>query len=103
MRALLLIVPVLLLATGCHHSPVRELSHDFPRWEKEIAAFEHMDATNRPPKGALLFIGSSTIRRWSTLAQDFPHHQVLTRGFGGSQIVDSTHFAARIIFPYEPS
>jgi len=27
---------------------------------------------------------------------------VLNRGFGGSQIVDATHFADRIIFPYKP-
>lgn len=28
---------------------------------------------------------------------------MIGRGFGGSQIVDSTHFADRIIFPYRPS
>jgi lysophospholipase L1-like esterase len=103
MRVLLLIPAALLLAAGCSHLPPRESGHDFGRWEKEIAAFERTDGTNPPPKGALLFIGSSTIRRWSTLAQDFPHHRVLNRGFGGSQIVDATHFAERIIFPYEPS
>ena len=56
----------------------------------------------RRPKAALLFIGSSTIRGWKTLAQDFPDHKVINRGFGGSQIVDSTHFADRLIFPHEP-
>jgi lysophospholipase L1-like esterase len=77
-------------------------AHDFDKWEKDIAAFEQSDRTNPPPKGALLFIGSSTIKLWKTLAQDFPEHRVINRGFGGSQIVDSTHFAERIIFPYEP-
>mgnify|MGYP000851737239 CR=1 FL=1 len=76
--------------------------HDFARWEKEIAAFEAADRENPPPKGGILFIGSSTIRRWTTLAQDFPRHTVLNRGFGGSEIVDATHFADRVIFPYEP-
>lgn len=79
-----------------------ESHHDFGRWEKEISAFEKADATNPPPKGALLFIGSSTIRLWNSLAQDFPEHRVINRGFGGSQIVDSAHFADRIIFPYAP-
>jgi lysophospholipase L1-like esterase len=79
-----------------------ETNHNFARWETEIAAFEQMDRTNPPPKGALLFIGSSTIRLWETLAEDFPEHRVINRGFGGSQIVDSTHFAGRIIFPYAP-
>jgi len=75
---------------------------DFARWEKEIAAMEAADKTNPPPKDGLLFIGSSTIRGWKTLAQDYPEHQVINRGFGGSQIVDSTHFADRLIFPHEP-
>src|SRR5215471_5281813 len=79
-----------------------ETAHDFGKWEKDIARFEQMDRTNPPPKGALLFIGSSTIGRWKTLAQDFPDHKVINRGFGGSEIVDSTHFADRVIFPYEP-
>lgn len=80
-----------------------ETNHDFGKWEKEISAYEASDKTNPPPKGALLFIGSSTIRLWKTLAQDFPRVKVINRGFGGSQIVDSTHFAERVIFPYEPS
>lgn len=79
-----------------------EVSHNFSKWENDIALFEQMDVTNPPPKGALLFIGSSTIKLWKTLAQDFPDHQVINRGFGGSEIVDSTHFADRIIFPYKP-
>jgi lysophospholipase L1-like esterase len=77
-------------------------AHDFSRWEPEIAAFESADRARLPAPGGVLFIGSSTIRMWTTLAQDFPGHQVLNRGFGGSEIVDSTHFADRIIFPYRP-
>lgn len=76
--------------------------HNFAKWEKEISAYEQMDRTNAPPKGGVLFIGSSTIRLWKTLAQDFPNHKVINRGFGGSEILDATHFAERIIFPYEP-
>jgi len=79
-----------------------EAAHDFAKWEKEISAFEQSDRTNPPPKGALLFIGSSTIRMWKTLATDFMDQQVINRGFGGSEIVDSTHFAERIVFPYAP-
>jgi lysophospholipase L1-like esterase len=74
----------------------------FEKWEKEITAFEQADRSSPPPKGGLLFIGSSTIRLWKTLAQDFPNQSVINRGFGGSQIADSTHFAERIIFPYQP-
>lgn len=77
-------------------------NRNFDRWEKFIAAYEETDRTSPPPKGGVLFLGSSTIRRWDTLAEDFPQYQVINRGFGGSHIVDSIHFAERIIFPYEP-
>jgi len=76
--------------------------HNFSRWEKEMAAFERMDATNPSPKGAIVFTGSSTIRLWNTLPSDFPNCKIINRGFGGCEIEDVTHFADRIIFPYEP-
>ena len=92
---------VLLLATAL---PSRaESSPDpFARWEKDISAFETAAATQPPEKGAILFIGSSSIRLWNTLAEDFPGLRVINRGFGGSQIVDSTHFADRLVFPHAP-
>jgi len=99
--ALLWLVAFSLLSSG-RLALGAETGHDFGKWEKEIAAYEQKDATNPPPKGAILFIGSSTIGRWKTLAEDFPEARVINRGFGGSEIVDSTHFAERIIFPYAP-
>jgi hypothetical protein len=79
-----------------------ETNHNFQKWEKEIAAYGQSDRTNLPPKGGLLFIGSSTIRLWKTLAQDFPKQDVINRGIGGCEIVDCTYFADRIVFPYRP-
>ena len=72
------------------------------RWQTAIAAFEAADRVRPPPQGAILFIGSSTIVRWKTLAQDFPEHPVINRGFGGSQIADSVCYADRIVIPYRP-
>lgn len=77
-------------------------THDYTKWEKNIAAFEAADREAPPEKGSLLFIGSSTIVRWKTLAEDFVGVPVLNRGFGGNQIKDSTFFAERMIFPYAP-
>ena len=72
------------------------------RWESEIAAFASADRTNPPPRNAVLFVGSSSIRLWRTLAQDFPGTPVINRGFGGSQISDSVYYADRIVRPYSP-
>ncbi|MCX7423669.1 MAG: GDSL-type esterase/lipase family protein [Planctomycetia bacterium] len=74
----------------------------FVKWEKEIAAFEAADQKQPPPKGGIVFVGSSSIRLWD-VKKSFPGLPVINRGFGGSQIEDSTHFAERIIFPYEPT
>lgn len=71
------------------------------KWEKEIAAFEAADQKQPPPKGGIVFVGSSSIVRWD-VTKSFPGLPVINRGFGGSQIEDSTHFAERIVFPYEP-
>ena len=101
-RPLLMLLAAALLFTSATTSFGQEAKHDFGKWEKEIAAYEQEDQTNPPPKGALLFVGSSTVRLWSTLATDFPGHRVINRGFGGSEILDSTHFADRILFPYAP-
>ena len=34
------------------------------RWERSIRAFEESDKEAPPPKGAILFVGSSSIRGW---------------------------------------
>ena len=47
-------------------------------------------------------MGSSSIRMWKSLSEDFPEHHVLNRGFGGSQIVDAIYFADRIVTKYQP-
>ena len=72
------------------------------QWEEAVQAFERMDETDPPPEGAVLFAGSSSIRMWSTLAEDFPDASVINRGFGGSQMSDLIHFADRIVTPYAP-
>ena len=74
-------------------------SHAF---EKSIVAFEQRDQSNPPPRDANLFIGSSSIVKWKTLAADFPHAAVINRGFGGSRIPDSIYYANRIVIPYHP-
>jgi len=101
-RSILLLFAVLLLVAPPRLTAGAQPPHNFAQWEKEIAAFEAADRTNPPPKNGVLFIGSSTIRLWKTLAQDFPGQPVIGRGVGGCEIVDCTHFADRIVFPYQP-
>jgi lysophospholipase L1-like esterase len=99
------LVAPLLVSTAAEKGvwpPPKPTKHDYAKWEKDITAFEAADKKNPAPTGAVLFAGSSTIVRWKTLAQDLPGVTVLNRGFGGNQIKDSTYYAERMIFPYEP-
>ena len=104
-----LLLPTLLAA--CASSPTapppaaspsipEQVSH--AAWERDMQGFAERDAALPPPKGAVLFIGSSSIRLWDTLASDFPGVSVINRGFGGSEIRDSTWYADRIVVPYAP-
>src|ERR1700761_7082180 len=79
----------------------KDADHD--KWNPDIQAFEAADKANPPPGSAVLFIGSSSIRFWKTLATDFPGYRVINRGFGGSDLDDATAFADRIVAPYRPA
>ena len=109
-RHLLRFLPVLLLASanavaGPYFGAI-VTTNDVPapsrKWVKDINTFMRSDSTNPPPTNAVVFVGSSSIRMWKTLAEDFPGNLVINRGFGGSQIIDSVVFADRIVIPYAP-
>jgi lysophospholipase L1-like esterase len=53
--------------------------------------------------GGILFTGSSSIRFWKTLAEDFPGRVVINRGFGGSQISDLIGYFDRLVVPGQPA
>jgi hypothetical protein len=70
----------------------------------EIAAFKHQDSLHFPPKNGILFIGSSSIRKWTDLEKRFSTQPIIRRGVGGCelwQLVD--YYTPYILFPYQPS
>lgn len=71
-------------------------------WTAEMAAFAAEDAAHPPPSDPVVFTGSSSIRKWETLAADFPEVAVLNRGFGGSQLRDATWHADAVALRYKP-
>jgi lysophospholipase L1-like esterase len=72
------------------------------QWEPEFAQFEAQDRASPPRPGSIVFVGSSSIRMWTSLDRDFPGVPVLNRGFGGSEAGDVAQFAERIVVPYRP-
>jgi lysophospholipase L1-like esterase len=98
MKCITILLTLLVLSFGAHAK-----GPDHSQWEPDIRAFEASDRTNPPPANAVLFIGSSSIRFWKSLASDFPGYRVINRGFGGSDLDDATAFADRIEAPYHPA
>lgn len=72
------------------------------KWTAAIDKFTQNDVTNPPPHHAVVFVGSSSIVKWTSLEHDFPGVKVINRGFGGSELADSAFYADRIVTPYEP-
>ena len=81
-------------------------SKEYPspeRFEKNMQKFEAADKKQPPPKGAIVCIGSSSMRGWhKTIKNDLAPLTVIPRGFGGSNMNDALHFADRIVLPYKP-
>ena len=71
-------------------------------FEKEIRQFKTEDSQQRPPKNAIVFVGSSSFRMWKDLQEDFPGHQIINRGFGGSSLPHVIAYADEIVIPYKP-
>jgi len=88
--------------TGAKRAPAIPAEVSNAEWENDMRRFAAEDASAPPPENAVLFVGSSSIRLWESLARDFPGVKVINRGFGGSEIRDSTWYADRIVLPYRP-
>ena len=50
----------------------------------EIVAFKKHDSIAAPPKNAILFVGSSSFRKWTDVHAAFPEKTIINMWFGGS-------------------
>ena len=66
---------------------------------------EHFRTLNKidAPDNALLFLGSSSIRLWETLAQDMAPYPVIQRGYGGAHLRDAIFFTDALLGDYQPA
>jgi lysophospholipase L1-like esterase len=72
-------------------------------WDTAFAAFAQDDAAHPHPPGGVLFVGSSSIRLWNDLEEQFSNLPVvIKRGFGGSQLADCVKHLNRLVVNYRP-
>lgn len=76
---------------------------DPKRFSESFEKFARDNQHSKPnPAKLALFTGSSSIRRWDSLATDFPELNLLNRGFGGSQISDVLYYYPLLFTRYQP-
>ncbi len=91
----ILLIALISFQIACAQSPAR--------FQKEIDQFK-ADTTNYAAiRDLILFTGSSTVRIWTSLDEDFQGRKVLNRGFGGSIMSELLYYADTLILPYKPS
>ena len=71
-------------------------------FEEAIVAFEEADRAEPPRPGAIVFVGSSSIRFWDGLAGVMAPLRVVNRGFGGAQFSHVLHNLERVVVPHAP-
>lgn len=104
-RALLGLAAVatcVLLAAAAWLAWMSRAADDPGFFEREIRAFERADRTSPPEAGSLVFVGSSSIRLWTSLARDMAPLRVVNRGFGGAHLAHVVRHAPRILPPHAP-
>jgi hypothetical protein len=68
----------------------------------EVDLFVAADKVSPPAPCQVLFVGSSSIVKWNTLAHDMAPLPVINRGFGGSHIEYINRWFDQILAPYHP-
>lgn len=83
------------------------LLHDDLAWlrrhEGDMQRFREHDMAVKDFSLDAMFVGSSSIMMWKTVAEDFPNMNVLNRGYGGSTIRDILYNYATVFGAYKPS
>ncbi len=80
-----------------------KLSSKEDKYATELARFAKEDKKGIDSSNLVVFIGSSTIRKWTDLQGYFPASNVLNHGFGGSLLSEAIYFADRMVYQYKPA
>lgn len=72
-------------------------------FESEVNALDARLSQSPVTSSPIIFYGSSSIRLWKTLQQDFSGYAVLNCGFGGSRLTDCVRYANKLVIPRKPS
>src|ERR1700744_4091267 len=96
MKKYLILLSFLGLVTNLSFGQVK------PPFYADVQIIKACDNMFKPPVHPILFVGSSSIRKWDDLQVAFGPYGVLNRGIGGAVINDIQYYLKDIVFDYEP-
>lgn len=73
-----------------------------PKFWDDVQTIKSYDKIYHPNKDVILFVGSSSIRKWNNLQQAFGSYNVLNRGIGGAVVDDIIFYLDDLVFAYQP-
>ena len=73
------------------------------RFAAAIERFAEEDLKSPGKPGRVVVVGSSSIRRWRSLAEDMAPVPVVHRGFGGARLFDAIYYSERLVSVHRPS
>lgn len=89
-------IAIALLLFVCLHSYAQKIP-----FYNDVQAFKKEDSLKPAVKNPVLFIGSSSFTRWTSVQADFPAVPIINRAFGGSTLLDVIRFEHEVIFKYK--
>ena len=82
-------------------SPLKKYESFAKKWENDIKKLEILDQKENYSDQAILFIGSSSIRKWDSIKEDLNPYKPIKRGYGGAHYYDLVHFTKRLVSPHK--
>ncbi|MGA0374089.1 MAG: GDSL-type esterase/lipase family protein [Flavobacteriaceae bacterium] len=94
----IILYPMITVLFGC--SPLKKFEKTKFVFESEVQALEAL-TDYKKLDNYLLFLGSSSIRRWNNITKQMAPYKVVKRGYGGAHFYDLIHFTDRLVSPHQ--
>lgn len=83
-------------------SSLSSYAQNLPNYWDDIQAIKKYDLIYDLHPHPILFVGSSSIRKWERLQMVFGKYNVLNRGIGGAVVNDIIFYLDDLVFKYQP-
>lgn len=78
------------------------IAQDPTRYQGEVDALNATNFTIDKQKEVVVFTGSSSIKHWKHVQEDFPQVNAINTGFGGSVMNDLKYYLNDLVLQYNP-